>query len=155
MDNAWLLLPGLLAIAAVSARLSIVDLREHLLPNRLVGPLAAGVAVWIVALGVVEADLGRAVTALGWGFAASGVFFALHLTAGLGMGDVKYAWPLGATLGWFGWPSMKVALFGLAIGGLLVALPGLVQRKGLTHRVAYGPVMAFALACGVIHGLTV
>jgi len=41
----WLLVPGLIAIVAVSAWLSVIDIREHLLPNRLVGPLAGGVAI--------------------------------------------------------------------------------------------------------------
>jgi len=155
MDNTWLLVPGLIAIVAVSAWLSVIDIREHLLPNRLVGPLAGGVAIWVVVMGLADGDIGRSVAALGWGFAASAVFFVFHLTAGLGMGDVKYAWPVGATLGWFGWGSIKVALVGLAIGGLLVALPGLVQRKGLGHRVAYGPAMAFAMVCGIANGLLV
>ena len=152
----WAILaPGLCIVIAVSAWLSVIDWREHRLPNRIVGPLAAGVAAWIVVLGLATNDFGRSLSALGWGFTGFAVFFVLHLVAGLGMGDVKYAWPVCATLGWFGWDSLRVALFGVVIAGGIVGLIVSLQGKGRNHRVAYGPCMALGLTCGIVSGLLV
>lgn len=151
--NALLLGIGIVAVLAVSAWLSVIDLREHRLPNRIVGPLAGAVAVWLVALGVVAGDLGRTAAALGWGCAAFGVFLLLNLTAGIGMGDVKYAWPVAATLGWFGWEALRVGLYGLILSGGLVALVVFIRGKDKDTRIAYGPYMAFGLVCGLAQAL--
>ncbi len=147
------LLPGVVAVVAVSMRLSLIDWREHRLPNNIVGPLAAGVAIWLVVLGVATADFGRSLAPLGWGFAGLAAFLGLHFVGGLGMGDVKYAWPVCATLGWFGWSSLQVGLYGLAISGGIVALIVQLQGKGGKHRVAYGPYMALGLLCGIARGI--
>ena len=153
VTNWWILVPGLVAIVAVSGWLSLIDWREHRLPNRIVGPLAAGVAAWLLVLGVATSQFDRVVAALGWGFAGFGVFFVLHLVAGLGMGDVKYAWPVCATLGWFGWTSLRVALFTLVISGGIAGAVAQLRGKGRAHRHAYGPFMAFGLICGIAQGL--
>lgn len=149
----WLLAPGLIAVAAVSGWLAYVDWREHRLPNAIVGPLAAGVVVWLLALGVETGRFDQVASALGWGFAGFAVFFALHLTAGLGMGDVKYAWPVCATLGWFGWPSLRVALLALVVTGGIAGSVALWRGRGAAYRQAYGPFMALALLCGIVQGI--
>ncbi len=69
MTEWWILAPGLLAIVAVSGWLSLIDWREHRLPNRIVGPLAAGVAAWLVVLGLATSQFDRVLASLGWGFA--------------------------------------------------------------------------------------
>jgi len=148
-----LLAAGLVGIVLVSGWLSLIDIREHRLPNRIVGPLAAGVTGWLVMLGIVNGELDRTVSALGWGLAGFGVFLALNLTAGLGMGDVKYAMPVCATLGWFGWDSLRYAIFGLALSGAVAGLVAISQGKGQQHRIAYGPFMAFGLVCGIVRGV--
>lgn len=153
MNNAWLLVPGLVAVFAVSGWLSVIDIREHRLPNRIVGPLAAGVTVWLLALGALAGELDRTLSALGWGLAGFSAFLVLHLVAGLGMGDVKYAFPVCATLGWFGWQSLRFAIFGLAASGIVAGGLAIAQGKGAKHRIAYGPFMAFGLVCGVSRGL--
>lgn len=152
MSNA-LLAAGLVVIVLVSGWLSLIDIREHRLPNRIVGPLAAGVTIWLLLLGIVNGELDRTVSALGWGLAGFAVFLVLNLTAGLGMGDVKYAMPVCATLGWFGWDSLRYAIFGLAISGAVAALISMSQGNGKNHRLAYGPFMAFGLVCGIVRGL--
>lgn len=153
VSNWWILAPGLVAILGVSIWLSVIDWREHRLPNRIVGPLAAGVALWLVVLGAAAGEFDRLAAAFGWGFAGFFVFFALHLAAGLGMGDVKYAWPVCATLGWFGWTSLRVALIALVLSGGVAGGLAQLRGKGHTHRHAYGPFMAFGLLCGITRGL--
>ena len=146
-------IPGVVIIVAVALWLSIIDWREHRLPNRIVGPLAGGVALWVLLLGFVASDLGRGVTAIGWGMGASAAFFVLNLVAGLGMGDVKFAFPVGATLGWFGADSVEIGFYAMVVSAGVVGLAALVQGKGRDHRVAFGPYMAFGLLCGIARGV--
>ena len=150
-----LLVAGLAGVVLVSGWLSLIDLRTHRLPNRIVGPLAAAVAIWLLLLGAVDGDLGRALGAISWGCAGTLVFFLLHLSAGLGMGDVKYAWPVTATLGWFGWPAIRIGLFALLVAGAIAGAVVIARGRGADHRVAYGPIMAVGLVVGVTYGLAV
>lgn len=151
--EATLLGVGIAGVLAASAWLSVIDVREHRLPNAVVGPLAGAVVVWLVALGAVTGDLSRTAAALGWGSAGFGVFLILNLSAGVGMGDVKYAWPATATLGWFGWGAIQVALWVLILTGGLAG--GVVIARGASRDtpIAYGPYMALGLACGIISAL--
>lgn len=144
---------GLVAIAAVAVHLSIIDLRTHRLPNRLVGPLALGVAMWLMVLAVTGGDIERGLIAMAWGCLAVAVFFVLHLTAGLGMGDVKYAWPIAATLGWWGWTGLRAGLVGLAIASIIATVVFVVRRVPGKRRVAYGPYMSVGLVFGSISAL--
>lgn len=146
------LIPGLAVVVAVSARLSVIDWREHRLPDRLTLPLGAFVAAWVLVLGVVHGDVMRGFTAIGWGMAAFAAFLLLSF-AGMGGGDVKFSAPLGGTLGWFGWSSLSAGLFGLVISAGLVGVVVMAQGKGRKHKVAYGPFMAFGLVCGIARGL--
>lgn len=146
------LVPGLAVVVAVSAWLAWIDWREHLLPDRLTRPLTVFVAVWVLVLGFVHDDIERGVTALGWGLTAFVIFFWLSF-AGMGGGDVKFAPPLGATLGWFGASSIWAGVVGLIVSGGVVGIIVMLQRKGSTYRVAYGPYMTFGLICGIAQGL--
>jgi len=148
-----ILIPGLVIVVAVSIWLSVIDWREHRLPNNIVGPLAGGVVLWIFALGVVADDGARSLNAIGIGLAASAIFFGISLVAGLGMGDVKYAFPVAATLGWLGRSSVEVGVHAMIFSAGLVAVAAILQGKGRSHRVAFGPYMAFGLFCGIVRGV--
>lgn len=146
------LIPGLVVVVSVSLWLSVIDWREHRLPDRLTLPLTGFVAAWVIVLGLVAGDVIQGVQALGWGAAAFAVFLVLSF-AGMGGGDVKFSAPLGATLGWFGWDSISAGLLGLVLSAGLVGVIVMLQGKGKKHRVAYGPYMAFGLLCGLARGL--
>ena len=129
------------AVIVVLALLSWHDLRERIIPNRIVVPAWAGVLVAQVALH--PDDWLEWVVASG---AAAGAFliFALLYPAGLGMGDVKLVGLIGAALG-------DSVLNGLLLGTLLAALfsLGLLLRDGAAARKAtlpYGPFLAAGAA---------
>jgi leader peptidase (prepilin peptidase)/N-methyltransferase len=146
-------LPAFLTLAAVGVLLAVIDLRHHLLPNRVVLPSigVGAVLLLVAALGEHEWDaLLRA--ALG-----SVVLFAVFLVlalvspSGLGWGDVKLAALLGLHLGWLGW---GVVVAGGAAGFVLQALLALVllvsRRIGLRGELPFGPAML--LGAGVAIG---
>ncbi|SFF13707.1 prepilin peptidase [Blastococcus tunisiensis] len=141
---------------AVALLLAVVDLREQLLPNRILLPGGIGSAVLLVLAAALDdgwPDLLRAAVAAAICFAVL-LVMALLAPAGLGMGDVKLAGLLGLMLGWLGWPAV---LLGFFAGFLLQALVGLVllvlRRAGRRTELPFGPALlagtfAAALASG-------
>ncbi|MCZ2804464.1 A24 family peptidase [Modestobacter sp. VKM Ac-2983] len=147
-------LPAWLWFVAIGLLLTVVDLREQLLPNRVLLPgLLGGLALLTVAAGATGdwPDLGRAVLAGGAAFAVL-LAMALISPSGLGMGDVKLAALLGLYLGWLGWP---VVLAGFFLGFLLQAAVGLAllatRRVGRRTGLPFGPaLLAGALVVAVL-----
>ncbi len=146
-------LPAWLWSAAAGVLLGVIDLRERLLPNRVLLPATVGALLLLtVAAGAGDRwdDLLRAVLAGGAAFAVL-LVMALVSPAGMGMGDVKLAALLGLLLGWLGWP---VVLLGFLLGFLAQALLGLAliaaRRAGRRTELPFGPalVLGTALAAG-------
>jgi leader peptidase (prepilin peptidase)/N-methyltransferase len=145
----WFALVGLL--------LSLVDVREKLLPNRVLAPGTAVTALLLAVAAAVEgtwADLVRALLAAAAGFAVLLAMVAAA-PAGLGMGDVKLAGLLGLVLGWLGWPSV---LFGFLLGFVAQAVVGLAllafRRAGLRTDLPFGPaLLAGTLAAALLADL--
>lgn len=153
MGPAWLL-PGVLAFAVVGAAVSVVDLLERRIPNRmlLVGGVAVGVLVVVPFL--VAGD--------GWGvlWAAAGAaaMFGLYLVLALvspsamGMGDVKLAALVGGVLGAFGWTTWFIGLLAaFVLGGVAALALLLARRAGRRDTIPFGPWMvAGALVAAVL-----
>lgn len=136
--------------------LAVIDLREKLLPNRILLPAtvgAAGLLTLAAALDGAWPDLLRALLAGAASFAVL-LVMALLAPSGLGMGDVKLAALLGLVLGWFGW---SVVLLGFFLGFVLQAVVGLVllaaRRAGRDTDLPFGPaLLTGALAAVLLAG---
>ena len=122
--------------AAAGGVLCVVDVQHHLLPGRLVYPLAA---VVLVALGVSAAVTGepeRLLRAILAAAVVGAVWFAVAFTApsAMGLGDVRVAALAAGLLGWTSWSAVlagQLAAFGLA--AVTAANPG---HHRATHAVA-------------------
>ena len=130
-----------LALVAVSA----IDLEHRIIPNRIVVP--AGLAV----LAANTALHPRAAWAIG-AFGASGFLFASALAypKGMGMGDVKLAFLMGAALG----RTVTVAIFVAMLAGLVPSIV-LFARHGVAARkmgVPFGPFLAFGSVVALFAG---
>jgi len=137
-------LPALLALAAAGVALSIVDLTEKRLPNAMVFPTLFVVAVLLVPASALTGEW----LALAWAAAGSAGMFLFYFVLALispkamGMGDVKFALPLGLALGWFGWVMWVAGLFGAFLVGGIVAIVALALRRvTLRGSVPFGPSM--------------
>jgi prepilin signal peptidase PulO-like enzyme (type II secretory pathway) len=127
---------------AVLVVLSVIDVNERIVPNRIVVPAAA---VALVAHTAIDPSLAW----LAWALIAAGGLFLVVLAypKGLGMGDVKLALLLGAVLG----PAVTVALmFGLFAA--LVPAAVLVSRHGASARKMGVPLVPF-LSFGAVVAL--
>jgi leader peptidase (prepilin peptidase)/N-methyltransferase len=151
--------PAFCALAAAGVPLAFVDAREYRLPNAVTLPAyPVCLALLGVAAPFVPGGQGRFVHAL-IGMAAAVVFFLVLLLvspAGLGLGDVKLAGPLGAYLGWLGATAFMA---GLLAGFVLAAVAGLgllVARKATRRsQLPLGPfLIAGTLGAVLVTGIT-
>jgi leader peptidase (prepilin peptidase)/N-methyltransferase len=133
----WVLVPILLLFAMLVA-VSVVDLYDYRIPDRIVFPTLVLALPLIAAVSFVY-DLPEAIV---WGVVGAVVFAGLLFVTsllpggGLGFGDVKLALVLGLFLGWLGsnLHNMVLLVFvALMLGSLLGAGMGIVVgavRKG-------------------------
>ncbi|SFP32028.1 leader peptidase (prepilin peptidase) / N-methyltransferase [Geodermatophilus dictyosporus] len=130
--------------AAAGVLLGVIDLRERLLPDRVLLPALAVSGVLLAVAAAVSGtwpDLGRAVLGSVVLFAAL-LALALAAPGRLGMGDVKLGALLGLHLGWLGWPAL---LLGVLAGFVVQAAVSLVllagRRVGLRSELPFGPAL--------------
>ncbi len=89
-------------------------------------------------------DFARLLPALGVAAATMISYVLLYLVSrgSLGMGDVKFAFPLGLCIGWYSPDYWLVAIFVPFLIAGLVAIIGLVtKRMTRKSRLAFGPYM--------------
>lgn len=137
-------LPAFILLAVLGVQLARVDVALHLLPNPVVLSLLVGglVCLLVGTFGGGEwADLVR-------GLAGTAILFVIYLIlalispAGLGMGDVKLAAPVGLYLGYLGWTQLLYGgLLGFVLNGVVTLLVVRGNRPEKPTEVAHGPSM--------------
>ncbi|MCY7297830.1 MAG: prepilin peptidase [Ilumatobacteraceae bacterium] len=119
------------AVGVVLAIAAMIDVREHKLPNRLLlGALAAVVAGVLTASSVAVVASATIGMLLG-----GGLMLLVQLTRGVGMGDVKMAGVVGATVGAV---EINAAPVAIAVAAFAAAAYGLITRR---QRVPIGPAL--------------
>jgi len=137
------LLP-MIPLAYFGIRLSIIDFKTHRLPNHLVGWFTA---IEILIIGVTSwftSDWTRLAAALGTAVITMFAYLLFYLASrgSLGMGDVKFAFPLGLCVGWYSANQWLLAIFVSFLIAGVVAVIGLVaKRMTRKSRLAFGPYM--------------
>ncbi|WP_426976538.1 prepilin peptidase [Pseudarthrobacter sp. O4] len=170
----WLVAAACAYFALMAVRLAVIDIRYHLLPNRIVFPsyavagvLLLGAAASTAFLGVPATDVTSDVTPDG----AAGLFgvpglrivaggavlwlFYFLLRAlyppGMGFGDVKLAGVLGMYLGFLGWPHVFAGTIAAFLLGGLWSLGLLALRRGtLKSSIPFGPFMLAGTAAAMV-----
>jgi leader peptidase (prepilin peptidase) / N-methyltransferase len=148
----WVL-PAFLFLAAAAVLLAVIDLRHHLLPNRVVVPSIAIGAVLLLIPAVAQGEWDALLRAALGSVVLFAVFLVLALISpsGLGWGDVKLAALVGLYLGWIGWGAVVVgAAAGFVLQGLLALALLTGRRIGLRGELPFGPAML--LGAGVAIG---
>ncbi|UKA59937.1 prepilin peptidase [Arthrobacter sp. FW306-2-2C-D06B] len=172
----WLLLAACVYFAVMAARLTVIDVRHHLLPNRIVFPsyaiagvllLGAAVAITLSSGAAGSPGTGAAGSAPDGGASFLGVpalgivaggavlwvfYFILRLAypPGMGFGDVKLAGVLGLYLGYLGWAHVFAGTFAAFLFGGLWSLGVLAARRGtLKSSIPFGPFMLAGAAAAM------
>ncbi|MEU7111242.1 prepilin peptidase [Streptomyces sp. NPDC046182] len=145
----WLLL------APFAVLLATVDARVHRLPDPLTLPLAAATPLLLLGAELLPYDAGSWLHALLGGLALGAGYFVLFLIrpSGMGLGDVKLALSLGATLGWYGWGILFVGTFAAFLAGSLYGLGLVLARRGSRKSaIPFGPFMIGGALVGLLLG---
>ncbi|SCF45883.1 leader peptidase (prepilin peptidase) / N-methyltransferase [Micromonospora marina] len=156
---AWLLreAPGGLPLLAVwlvvmhtGVLLAAIDVTARRLPTPVISAAALTVGVALAGQAATTGQARTLVTAALAAAALGGLYLALVLVAGsgMGLGDVRLAALLGAALGAISWPAVL-------LGGLLpfvLAVPEALARLALrrTRSIAFGPYLVAGALIAVI-----
>ncbi|MDI2035315.1 prepilin peptidase [Paenarthrobacter nitroguajacolicus] len=163
----WLLAAACLYFVVMAVRLTVIDIRSHLLPNRIVFPSYGVAGVLLLAAAVLasfpEAGNGHAASAALFGVPglaalAGGVvlwlfYFVLRFIhpPGMGFGDVKLAGVLGLYLGYLGWSHLFAGTFAAFLLGGLWSLAVLATRRGtMRSAIPFGPFMLAGAAAAMV-----
>lgn len=164
----WLALAACAYFFVMAVRLTVIDVRHHLLPDRIVFP-SYGIA-GVLLLGAAASQLlpgGRDVASIadagafgipGLRVLAGGAalwlfYFLLHAVypPGMGFGDVKLAGVLGMYLGFLGWGHVMAGTFAAFVLGGLWSLGLLAARRGtLQSAIPFGPFMLAGTAAAML-----
>lgn len=156
---AWLLrdAPGGLPLLAVwlvvmhtGVLLAAIDVTARRLPTPVISAAALTVGVLLAGQAAATGQAQTLVTAALAVAAIGGLYLALVLVAGsgMGLGDVRLAALLGAALGTISWPAVL-------LGGLLpfvLAVPEALARLALrrAHSIAFGPYLVAGALMAVV-----
>lgn len=163
----WLVLAACAYFAVMAVRLTVIDVRHHLLPNRIVFPSYAVAGVLLLAAaafagaGAGQGEAGpvgglMAVPALRVvaGAAILWLFYFILRFAyppGMGFGDVKLAGVLGMYLGYLGWGHLFAGTFLAFLLGGLWSIALLAARRGtLKSSIPFGPFMLAGAAAAML-----
>lgn len=144
---------ALVAFGAASIALSIVDLREHRLPNRMVAATALACLSFFLASSFLTADWSRFITAVTAAFVYFSVFlmFLWVASGALGAGDVKIAPVIGAVAGWVSPVTAMIWVpLGFALSGAILVF--FARAQGVS-RFAFGPAMFLGCWVGIAWSL--
>lgn len=153
--GASLELPAFVYLAAAGVALGVIDYDVKRLPNVIVLPSYAVVAVLLIVPAVADGrwdDYRRAAAGMAALFT---LYFLLVLVypGGMGFGDVKLAGVLGAYLGWLGWGHLVVGAFaGFLLGGVLGAALMASRRATRKSAIPFGPFMLAGALVGILFG---
>lgn len=140
----WLVALACAYLAVIAVWLSVVDIRSHRLPNRIIFPSYAIAGGLLLAALLAAGDPGGALRTVLAGAALGAFYLVLRIIhpPGMGLGDVKLAVLLGLYLGLLGWEHL---LYGTLAAFLLGGLWGvgliLSQRGSGRTQIAFGPFM--------------
>jgi leader peptidase (prepilin peptidase) / N-methyltransferase len=138
--------------------LTVIDLEHKLLPNRIVYPTFLAGWVGLVVAALVDSELaGARLRSAAFGMLVFGGFLfavAFVYPAGMGLGDVKLAFALGAFLGYAG--GVRLVLMGMflsfVLGGIIGVVAMQVTGAGRKMQIPFGPFLAGGTVIAVAVG---
>jgi leader peptidase (prepilin peptidase)/N-methyltransferase len=144
----------LLFLVGFGARLSAIDLKEHRLPNQLVAWFTTIQLATFIGLSL--DDVNELKTPLLVAIVTTAIYLILFILSrgALGMGDVKFAFPLGLTVGWYAPELWLIAIFGTFVSAGVVALVGIItKRMNRESKLALGPYMFLSTLLTCVTGM--
>ena len=146
MANLALQIP-LLALLVAALPLTIIDIREHRLPNQITYTAIAMSLLGTALASHTNSDWGRWLVASGLNLAITAIGVLLFLLRGFGLGDVKLLFAMNQILGYFSPWLVLVSLAIALMSSTVVSLVGiLIGRLKWKDRIAFGPFLLLGYA---------
>jgi leader peptidase (prepilin peptidase)/N-methyltransferase len=150
-ESVWVIV-AVGALLSMMPAISLIDIRHHIIPNKLMYPSLIGFPVFLVVARLFDApvDLTRA----GIGFLAfgGGLFLVALISRGMGMGDVKLAALIGVVLGALGLGYVGVAAGAAIVFGAVGAIVALVIGRDRKSAIPFGPYLALGAVVAAFWG---
>jgi leader peptidase (prepilin peptidase) / N-methyltransferase len=145
---AWL---GPIYLLSVAWPLSVIDIRERRLPNRLTLPAFPITLIGQTIALIGGAELWRLLVALLGSVLAFAGCLALNRYAGLGMGDVKLISAITLALSWFSplLPALAI-LIALTLAGVVALVLVCTRKTNMGSSIALGPYLLVGFALSFI-----
>ena len=144
----------LLILLCYGTWLSLIDICTHRLPNKLVAAMTVLLISVQLTLSITNSQRDRLSLSLLTALGTALVYLFLYAVSrgSMGMGDVKFAFPLGLVIGWYSPGQWLMAMFlTFALAGV-VALIGIAMRRTTwKSQLALGPYMFLAavIVCAI------
>lgn len=151
-------LPAYLVFLWAMILLTVTDLDTKLIPNRILGPATVVGLVLLTAGHLPDRAAGNLIDAAVGGVAYFAVMLVLALIVrgGLGFGDVKLAYLIGAFTGYLSLGHVLVAGIGsFLLGGGVAAFLLLTRKSGRKDAIPFGPFMTTAGIIAIFFGQSV
>lgn len=147
-----LALAGMLVVGVL---LSVIDAREHRLPNRLTLPLFLTLLLLLTGAAWQLGDWPRLLGAVLGALGMASIYLLLALLpGGMGMGDMKLALSIGLLSAWWSLGCWMLALFLAFAFGALVSIVLLVSRRTRWRaNIPFGPCMLLGWMLATVPGL--
>lgn len=151
---AWAL-PAYVVFFLALVTISIIDIKNYLIPNRIIYPALFTGAALLLLSAIVQGNVEQFGIAL-VGMVAAWLFFFITWViypAGMGFGDVRLA----ALIGLFaGWMQLGTVVIAIMLGLLLASIVGVIlialRRKSRKDPVPFGPFLAAGAAIAILAG---
>ena len=142
-------LPAWWLFAVGGAVLCVIDVQHHLLPARILYPLAATVLTALAGTAAVTGEPDRLLRAILAAAVVGGGWFAVAflVPSAMGLGDVRVAALTAGLLGWIGWSAVLTGQ--LSALALAVVTAGIIAATGHVGRGVQVP-MGPALIAGAL-----
>jgi leader peptidase (prepilin peptidase)/N-methyltransferase len=144
----------LVILVCYGSWLSVIDIRSHRLPNKLVATMTVLLILVQLALAITYSQLNRLSLALLTALATTLAYSFLYAASrgSMGMGDVKFAFPLGLVIGWYSPKQWLMAMFlTFALAGVVALIGIAIRRTTWKSQLALGPYMFLAtvIVCAI------
>jgi leader peptidase (prepilin peptidase)/N-methyltransferase len=144
----------LVVFIGFGTRLSAIDIKVHRLPNQLVAWFTATQIATLIALSLDDINDLKLPVLVAIGTSAIYLILFVLSRGSLGMGDVKFAFPLGLIVGWYAPELWLIAIFGTFLSAGVVALVGIIaKRMNRESKLALGPYMFLSTLLTCVVGM--
>ena len=141
------------AFLAVLLAVSAIDLRNRIIPNRIVYPSVLVAAASVLAIDLAGGPLDTLDALIGLAAFGGGLLvIALISPRGMGMGDVKLAGLIGLVVGSLALSRVAVAAGAAILIGGVAAVVALALGRGRKSALPFGPSLALGAAVAVFAG---